>query len=54
LNEEKSHNTASAKAGEALAEKCMAFNEYEKAEQLRKTYEELRGRAQRSTTPGGI
>jgi len=54
LNEEKSDNLAAAKAGEALVAKLMALNEYEKAEQLRKTCEELRNRAQRSTSPGGI
>jgi hypothetical protein len=54
LNEEKSDNMAAAKAGEALVMKLMALNEYEKAEQLRKICEELRDRAQRSTSLGGI
>lgn len=54
LNEEKSDNMAAAKAGEVLVAKLMALNEYEKAEQLRKTCEELRDRAQRSASPGGI
>ena len=44
LNEEKSDNMAAAKAGEALVAKLMALNEYEKAEQLRKTCEKLRDR----------
>jgi len=52
LNEEKSDNMAAAKAGEALAAKLMNLNEYEKAEQLRKTCEKLRGRTHRSTSPG--
>ena len=47
LNEEKSDNMAAAKAGEVLVAKLVALNEYEKAEQLRKTCEELRDRAQR-------
>jgi hypothetical protein len=54
LNEEKSDNMAAAKAGEALVMKLMAINEYEKVEQLRKTCQELRDRAQRSASPGGI
>jgi hypothetical protein len=54
LDEEKSDNMAAAKAGEALVAKLMALNEYEKAEQLRKTCEKLRDRVQRSTSPGGI
>ncbi|MGB9371402.1 MAG: hypothetical protein WCB79_05700 [Halobacteriota archaeon] len=54
LNEEKSDNMAAAKAGEALVMKLMVLNEYEKAEQLRKICEELRDRAQRSTSLGGI
>jgi hypothetical protein len=54
LDEEKSDNIAAAKAGEVLIAKLMAVNEYERAEQLRKTCEELRGRAQRSASPGGI
>jgi len=54
LNEEKGDNMAAAKAGMALVAKLMALNEYEKAEQLRKTCEELRDRAQRSASPGGI
>jgi hypothetical protein len=54
LNEEKSDNMAAAKAGEVLVAKLMALNKYEKAEQLRKTCEELRDRAQRSASPGGI
>jgi hypothetical protein len=54
LDKEKSDNMAAAKAGEALVAKLMALNEYEKAEQLRKTCEELRDRAQRSASPGGI
>jgi hypothetical protein len=44
LDEEKSDNMAAAKAGEALVIKLMALNEYEKAEQLRKTCEKLRDR----------
>ena len=44
LDEEKSDNMAAAKAGEALVAKLMALNEYEKAEQLRKTCEKLRDR----------
>jgi hypothetical protein len=35
LNEEKSDNMAAAKAGEVLAAKLIALNEYEEAEQLR-------------------
>ena len=54
LNEEKSDNLAAAKAGEALAAKLIALNEYEKAEQLRKTCKELRDKARRSALPGGI
>ncbi|MGD0172007.1 MAG: hypothetical protein ABSB81_07770 [Halobacteriota archaeon] len=54
LNEEKSDNMAAAKAGEALVSKLIALNENEKAEQLRKTCEELRDRAQRSASPGEI
>ena len=54
LDEEKSDNMAAAKAGEALVVKLMALNEYEKAEQLRKTCEELRDRVRRSTSLGGI
>jgi hypothetical protein len=54
LNEEKSDNMAAAKAGEALVIKLMALNEYEKAEQIRKACQELRDRAQRSASPGGI
>ncbi len=54
LNEEKSDNMAAAKAGEALAAKLIALNEYEKAEQLRKTCKELRDKARRSALPGGI
>jgi hypothetical protein len=54
LDEEKSDNMAAAKAGEALVVKLMALNEHEKAEQLRKTCEELRDRVQRSTSLGGI
>ena len=54
LNEEKSDNMAAARAGEVLVAKLMALNEYEKTEQLRKTCEELRDRALRSASPGGI
>jgi ATP/maltotriose-dependent transcriptional regulator MalT len=54
LNEEKSDAMAAAKAGVVLVAKLMALNEYEKADQLRKTCEELRDRAQRSASPGGI
>ena len=54
LNEEKSDNMAAAKAGEVLVAKLMALNEYEKAEQLKKTCEELRAKAQRSASPGAI
>ena len=54
LNEEKSDNMAAAKAGEALAAKLIALNEYEKAQQLRKTCKELRDKARRSALPGGI
>ena len=54
LDEEKSDNMAAAKAGEALVAKLMALNEYEKAEQLRKTCKELRDKARRSALPGGI
>jgi hypothetical protein len=54
LNEEKNDNIAAAKAGEALVAKLMALNEYEKAEQLKKTCEELRAKAQRSASPGAI
>jgi hypothetical protein len=54
LDEEKNDNMAAAKAGEALVAKLMALNEYEKAEQLRKTCKELRDKARRSALPGGI
>jgi hypothetical protein len=54
LNEEKSDNLAAAKAGEALATKLIALNEYEKAEQLKKTCKELRDKARRSASPGGL
>ena len=54
MNDEKSDNLAAAKAGEALAAKLIALNEYEKAEQLRKTCKELRDKARRSALPGGI
>jgi len=54
LNEEKSDNLAAAKAGEALATKLIALNEYEKAEQLKKKCKELRDKARRSASPGGL
>ena len=54
LNEEKNDNIAAAKAGEALVAKLKALNEYEKAEQLRKTCKELRDKARRSASPGGL
>jgi len=54
LNEEKSDNLAAAKAGEALAAKLIAVNEYEKAEQLKKTCKELRDKARRSASRGGL
>jgi len=54
LNEEKSDNMAAAKAGEVLVAKLIALNEYEKAEQLRTVCEELRDRARRSVSLGGI
>ncbi|MFZ0925653.1 MAG: hypothetical protein WCE82_02290 [Halobacteriota archaeon] len=54
LNEEKSDNLAAAKAGEALAAKLIALNEYEKVEQLKKTCKELRDKARRSASLGGV
>jgi len=48
LNEEESDNMAAVKVGEALAARLLALNEYEKAEQLKKRCEELRGKVRRS------
>jgi hypothetical protein len=54
LNEEKSDNLAAARAGEALAAKLIALNEYEKAEQLKKACKELRDKARCSASPDGL